>query len=588
MSDTKDKKNVIKFNVNKTYLLDKFDEAFDKGDWYGAISVLNDLREKFDCDAEYFENLIDVYDEMGEYGCTLNAWYEYIRRYGFVDNATEKYEGLAVTYSNLGMENESLYYYKKMISSIRFDKLPLELSEDELDFISEHAHPNSLQMAYSKNNPEPSDALKEGIYYARLNKFDEAVQTLSQIEENSEEYIGAANLAAICLMLKGDCDKGLALCDKILKKYPDDVQTLTNVAAIYIEQGKLEESAKITRSLCEKADLSSENLYRIASVACESGMDEEGLKIFLKAEKDSPFEKNTLYCIAVAAYRTGRYAMSSKYFRKLLTIYPKSSVAAYYFAAAEEGADLQKFGAAYEPIDMPYAYHVPLTERDERIRYLLKAEKEKSYDARCYNVQKMKYLEWAFDEYGGQDTEVQFLAVKVAVQSYYNDFLDEILMRYDVSDAVKIKILYHIMVRNQQYDFKLVVANIYCQFSFYPLNLGRRQRKQFILCTADLISRYSYFDEDNVEKISAAASQLNAIYSSDGERVEADDKSLECAIYLVADISDKSWIETIRSFDADLETVLSLLKIGAPSLFETISKDSEKVLSKKNKKGAKR
>jgi len=573
MVNTNEKKSVIKFNLNKTYLADEFDEAFDSGDWCGALSILNKWRDNFGCDEEYFENLIDVYDEMGEYGSTLNVWYEYIYRYGLENNASEKYEGLAVTYANLGMENESVYYYKKMISSVKFSKFPIELDADDLDFFSEHT--GNLKMAYSKNNPEPSDELNEGINYARLNRLDEAITSLSKIGEDSEEYLGAANLMAICHMLKGEFDKGLEICNRILEKYPDDVQTLSNIAAIYTEHGDIEKSAEIALSLCDRSDVSADNLYRIASIACENGLDEEGLKIFLRLEKDSPFNKNNLYFIAVGAYRTGRYAMSSKYFRKLLTIYPKSSVAAYYFAAAEEGADAQKFGAAYEPIDMPYIYHLPKEERENRIRFLLNEEKKSNISSRGYNKQKEEYLEWAFDEYNGQDADVQVLAVQVAAKSHYDDFLVGLLMRYDVADAIKIAILYFILLRNNRYKFNMVVANIYCSFEVAPLSLGRKMRKQFISCTADVISRFGYFDEENIKKISAAAERLNRILSSDDVHFYVDDKSLKCAIYLLSGVCEGNWTETVRAFEANPNTVLKILKADNPSVADAIAEDCD-------------
>jgi len=561
-SATKEKDKIIKFNVSRISLMRAFDEAYDNGDLYGALSLINKHKNMFGSDVAYYTNLIDVCDELGAYSRSLNAWYEYIYQFGVTHDAAEKYEGLATTYANLGMTGESVYYYKKMITSSSFEKFASEFDVDDIDFIRDNVSP--LRMAYSRKNPDYSDVINSAVDSLRKGDFDAAISALSSIDENSVDYLAAENLSAISYMLKGDTESGRAICDKLLKKYPGDVQTLTTLAAMYVEQGDKEASKKIAKDLCSRSDVSSDNLYKIATVACENGLTEEALKIFLELERESPADKNILYFIAVASYRTGKYSAARKYFRRILALYPNAKVAEFYSEEAIVAEDAQKYGADYVPIDMPYVYHIPDEARSACIKMLEATLKLPKYLATAHDSKTISCLYWAFDEYNGQDTELQFLAMKVADKCEYNDFIDEMLMRYDVPDGVKITALYMILLRNRDYEFDFVIANIYCNFSFRKMTFGKKKKKKFISCTADLIARNSYFDSKNVEKIISAAEHINATSFISHPELDIDDDSLKCAIYLLSGLSgEKSWSEVVRLFGADISVVLKLLDVDS-------------------------
>lgn len=566
LTNTKEKDNVIKFSLNRDYLLSAFDDAYDRGDLFGALSILNTRRNLFPADSDYYEDLIDVCDELGAYGRSINAWFEYLYLSGNRD-LSEKYEGLAASYANLGMDNESVYYYKKMLTSGPLHKFAAEFDENDLEFIKESASP--LHLVYSRKNPDFSSEINAGLELLRKGDFSGAISALAVVNEDSADYLAAANLSAVCHMLSGDADGGLKICGELLKKYPENVQTLTTLAAIYAESGDREKSKKIALELCSLEGVSSDNLYKIATVACENELDDEALKIFTELEAESPADKNILYFIAVAAYRTGRYAVCQKYLRRILTVYPDSMVAAYYLSVAEKAEKMIKFGADIPPADMPYVYHVPENERRIRVKYLEDALKLSGLDRihASSNPMLMSCIYWAFDEYNGQDAELQFLAVKAAIRCDYYELIEKMFLRYDVSDAVKITAIYIILTENDRREFNVVIANIYCSFFFTGLKLGRVQRKKFIDCAADVIARYSLFDTKNVERIVAATEAIYAA-SSDEDKRGADEQSVKCAIYLLSGLSgERAWMETVKLFEADAKTVLSL--IGAANVQES-------------------
>lgn len=557
LTNTKEKNNVIKFSLSRDYLLSAFDEAYDMGDLFGALSILNTRRNLFAADADYYEDLIDVCDELGAYGRSVNAWFQYLKLYGN-RNLSEKYEGLAASYANLGLDNESVYYYKKMLTSGPLNKFAAEFDEEDFEFIRENASP--LRLVYSRNNPDYSGAISEGLELLKKSDFGGAISALSAVKEESPDYIAAANLSAVCHMLKGDAEGGLSICGELLKKYPEDVQTLTTLAAIYAESGDGEKSRQIALELCGLDGVSSDNLYKIATVACENGLDEEALKIFMEIEAESPADKTVLYFIAVAAYRTGRYAVCKKYLKRILTIYPDSMVAAYYMAFAENADGRLKFGEDVAVLDMPYIYHVPEWERKSRVKYLNEALKRSKDFKGLPDSMLTTCIYWAFDEYNGQDSELQLLAVKAAIKCAPDDLIDEIFLRYDVSDAVKLTAIYMILTENKRYDFYVVIANIYCAFRFDGISLGRFQKKLFISSAADVIARYSLFDTANVERIVAATEAVNAAFMSGDHEKKLDEQSLKCAIYLMSGLSgERAWTETVKLFDADEKTVLDLV-----------------------------
>lgn len=558
LTNTREKNNLIKFTLSRNYLYSAFDEAYDRGDLFGALSILNTRHSLFPADPEYYENLIDVCDDLGAYDRSIDAWFQYLNAFGDKD-VGEKYEGLAVSFANLGMDNESVYYYKRMFTSGAFSKFA-EFDEDDFEFIKENASP--LRLVYSSRNPDCGGAIRKGLELLKNGDFDGAASALSAVKGDGADYLAASNLSAVCHMLSGDKDGGLFICKELLKKYPGDVQTLTTLAAIYAESGANETSRKIALELCSMKDVSYEDLYKIATLACENGLDEEALRIFTGLEAESPADKNILYFIAVAAYRTGRYSVAKKYLKRILTIYPDSMVAAYYVSVAENAEKKAKFGADVPEEDMPYVYHLPEEERKIRVKYLeymLKAPRY--YSLSSSDSLFTTCLYWAFDEYGGQDTELQFLAIKAAIRHARMNFIEEILLRHSVQDAVKITTIYIILTKNTPYDFNVVIANIYCSFSFYGLSLGRVQRKMFIDSAADIIARYSLFDTENVQKIAAAAEDVNDAFTAAGaDKSMLDEPSLKCAIYILSGLSgEKAWTKTVKMFEADEKKVLYLV-----------------------------
>lgn len=589
MNEAKEKDKIVKFKLTRGALLDMFAEAYDGGDLFGALSVLNKAGEKFGRDEELYADLIDVYDDLGAYSRSLNTWFEYIDRYGIRRNAGEKYEGLAVSYANIGMEAESIYYYKKMIEASTPTELVEQFGDVELEALSSTINDSTrnLRLVYSRAHADYSQAINESMEHLRRGEFSEAVDKLALVECGSEDYVSAKNLIAVCYAMTGRPALGRITCEELLKSYPDDVQTKTTLAAMCIEQGDKEESRRIALELCKMENVSEENLYKIATVACENGLEEEALKIFSRLEKDSPGDKNLLYFLAAINFNLKRYGVSRRYFRKIITLEPDAFVAEYYGALAAEYEERQRYNSSIPTDEIPYVYHLPEEERKARIKFLnayLKKSAHEENDARYMD----ECLKWALDEYNGQDGELVLLALKAAAKRLDMEFINGMLMRYDLSDSIKLTALYMIVMNNVDCYINVVISNILFRFEFDAIKLGRRGKKLFLSAAADIISRYSLIDKKNMKKIKCAAERIYSEAYAPHPELKADVQSIKCAIYLLAGLSGgEAWGESVRNFNADAYTVIRLLNVEDNIIAGLFASSADKANNTEKKKKAK-
>jgi len=558
MNSTNEKDNVIKFKISKKTQRDMVDEAYDRGDLYGALAVLNSVRSKNNVSEELYEDLIDIYDEMGAYSCSLNTWYEYIGHFGLATDKGEKYEGLAVTYANLGMDSESIYYYKKLFESSSFKEINEVLSDFDAEMFSSGGGNSNLRLVHSSGKIDCSAEYNRGTAALREGNIDGAIKNFSLVEENSDEYISAQNLLALAYALKGDLRSGCDICVKLLEKHPQDVQTLTSLASLYIELGEKESGRAICEELCRRKDVSAENLYKIAAVACESDMPEEAIRLFEKLESMIPADKNMLYLSAVANYNAGRYSLSRKYFWRLLTLYPNASVAKYYSRIVSYVEESEKYGSTVEKPVIPYSYRLPDGERKERVHYLECGVK--GLLSPCDDFFN-ECLNWAIDEYYGQDEELQCLAGKAALESGNELFLHDMFFKYDLPDYPKTEVLRELVELNEPIDLDLVLSNMYCVFKFGGISIGKKNRKLFLKSASVIIARFAPLMPDKMDVIIEATERIyKEAYEKRHPDIELDIRSLQCAIFLFSEIPTKdAWMETVRIFKADAAKVILLL-----------------------------
>jgi tetratricopeptide (TPR) repeat protein len=126
------------------------------------------------------------------------------------------------------------------------------------------------------------------------------------------------------------------VCKELLEDYPEDVRTQATLAAVYLEQGRAEESREIALALAAKTQENTDDLYKVATVCCENDLHEEAYKRFLLLDQKMPYDGRMLYFKAVSAYKCGYLQESEDTLDTLCTVYPDAEVAKYYLRALRE------------------------------------------------------------------------------------------------------------------------------------------------------------------------------------------------------------------------------------------------------------
>ena len=72
--------------------------------------------ENFGASGDVFVRLSDIYEAMNLQGMAINWWFRFLD-IADMDDLPDIYEGLADNYLALGQENQSAYYYNRLIDS---------------------------------------------------------------------------------------------------------------------------------------------------------------------------------------------------------------------------------------------------------------------------------------------------------------------------------------------------------------------------------------------------------------------------------------------------------------------------------------
>lgn len=566
MINAKEENNIVKFDMSRDRLVDFALEKIENKEYTDALSLLNKCVDFYGPDEEIFEAYADIFETLELYPKALDVWFSYLSMYGgeSADVDEEIYEGLSVDFMNLGLEMEALVYYKKMLdaaSSNPFRDDSERVADFEISGVIENRRPQ-FRLVTDEENDKTGDAISEGLHSLKMNDPEGAIRALSNAEKNSPLYLHAANLTCLSYVLGGDLDKGEKECEKILKEYPDDIQILSTLAAIYTEKGETEKSKEIALRLCEREDCSPDALYKIATVACENGLDEQAKEKFLLLEEKMPYDKTLLYFLAVSEFRTGDIEGAKAHLRRLLAFYPDSCVAKEQLRKIILYEDEAKKDSKLTPPFIPYIYRLSDEERRERTTYLKGLKPSDIENPESGQIEKIEeYFNWCFDEYDGQDVELQHFAVYYAVKRGCDEIIAKILIKREVSYLIKVFAFYRLILRNRSFEFDYLLGDMFMTLNFNKIKLGRTQRNNFLESAAHLISEKSLFDTELIEKISRATEDIYdyAVNNNGYENIPQED--LMCAILYRAreDGEDKGFLALLREFNADMDGVLRLL-----------------------------
>ena len=549
-------------------LADKF---YNEGNYLSALRLAYKQLNAYGGDGEVFARLSDIYEGMNLQGSALNWWFRYL------DIAEEEelpdvYEGIAVNFLNLGQESAAAYYYNKLIDVD--DTLPEETKLDIVDAFST-AKKEKFRFVYPPRLADYSKEVNLGSKALKVGDIGRALEEFSKVEKGAKQYAQAKEMQAVAYLLSGKPDDAEQACRQLLDDEPDNVRALSTLAAVYMEQGRTEESKALALRLIEVQTEDTDDLYKIATVCCENDLHEAAYQKFCILDKKLPFDGRMLYFKGISAYKCGRLKEAEAALECLCTVYPDAEVAKYYLKALriymEEGGDAP---------ELTYFYHLPQAERESRCHSLITLGKSPKEDAELFGMLAIHdgYFQWCFDEMDGSDHELQYLGLVTAVHVRADEFIAEVLLDYEVADILKIETLRMLLERNEETEFGVVLCNIYRRLALPRIAVGRKRRKRFIEAFAKVASKFIVIRDLYSEKLKTAAETLYRALEDNGglELVENTD-DLACAIFLTAGLKElgNNMQMIAGAFDANEAKVEGLLAAASKRTAE--EKTDEKV-----------
>lgn len=555
-------------------LADKF---YNEGKFLSALRLAYKEREQHGSDPDVFARLADIYEAMGLQGSAINCLFQLLD-IAHVDDLPDVYESLAVNFLDLGNESQSAYYYNKLVDAD--ESIPLETKMDIAEAFSvkkkdrfRFVYPPELA-DYSKEVDVGSRALKAG-------DCKRAVSEFSKVVKGAKEYATAKEMQAVAHLLAGETAEAERICLELLETAPEDIRALATLAAVYLEQDRKEESKAIALRLSKRKTDSAEELYKIATVCCENGLDAEAYEQFCALVEKTPYDGRALYFKGVAAYKCGRLDEAERTLDDLCTIYPDAEVAKYYLR------ELRAYRENDEPISVPewtYFYHLPQEERENRCQTLLRIGAATKEEAELFGTIALAegYFSWCFDEMDGADHDLQYLALTTAVHARADEFVRDVLLDYEVLDALKVETLRLLMERNEDMELGLVLCSIYREVFLPRIRIGRKRRKKFLGGYAKVASKFVILSEEHGDKLCEAAEELyEALEAANALDLVDNEDDCACAIFLLSGLTElgNDHEKIAFSFDANLAKARVLLSYAVSERYgvgeEEIEKDGE-------------
>lgn len=549
-----------KIDVSRERIAKLADKYYNEGKYIPALRLAHRELQEYGGDPDVFARLCDIYEGMGLQGSAINYWFR------FLDIAAEEdlpdvYEGLAVNFLGIGNERQSAYYYEKLIDSD--ETIPDEMKMDVAQAFAQDKRAG-YRFTYPPKLADYSRELTSGSKALKAGDSKRAIEIFGQIAKGSKQYASAKEMQAVAYLLEGKPDEAEKACLELLQEKPDEVRVLATLAAVYLEQGRTQESRALAERLSKLSLEDTDDLYKVATVCCENGLHEEAYQKFIQLDKKMPYDGRMMYFKAVSAYNSGHVKECERAFDELCAIYPDAEVAKYYLREVRDYIEKTESGEEVIPPELIYFYHLPQEERENRCRALIKLSSCPKDEAQIFGLLALHdgYFQWCFDEMDGGDKDLQYLGLVTAAHVRADEFLQDVLLDFEVADLFKVEVLRMLIERNEDMDIGVVICSIYKCVPVHKIEIGRKRRKKFIEAYAKLASKFIVINEGYSMKIKRAAEKLYRALEK-GEALDLVDSvdDVACAMYLLAGIhdlgKDTAWVAS--AFEANLERVQQLL-----------------------------
>ncbi len=546
----------MRIDYSEDRLLSIADLKIEEGDSLCALRMLNRNVELGGTCADNFSLYAEAYEDLGLFEKSVNSWFKYIDA-DFTEEYTYAYEGLALNYMNIGQNAVSAFYYDKILKIT--DGIS-EIDRKQLlsTFLSDEKNP--LKIVYPPQLADCAQLLSDGIEHLRNNRFDEAVDTFSQVGEGNADYFTARNHIATTHIIAGNIELAERECLDILSKDENNLNALITLAAVRSEQGNTKEGRALAKKLLAMNLTDVEDIYKVATVCCENKMHDEAYLTFCKLDDSMKYDFNVMYFKAVAAYLSGRVDESVEIMHTLLDIYPNAYTARYYLSEIKQA---KKAGYTAE---LTYYYRLPYDRREEFIRYMMDFDSCKPSEITdidyCWMIEEC--VCWCIDEADSRnDRDMLTIAASCAIKAKLDGIVRDMLLNAFYDDELKVAMLRMLVERNEENSFGAVCCHLYRCVDIYELHIGRNKKKIFMSAYADLICRFALMDESFSKMLADSAESLyEKLKASNKLGLCADKSALIVAIFLNSGIKlpDLKNPDLTNFFGADAEKVNALLE----------------------------
>lgn len=488
-------------------------DCIEDHDYVRALKMLNKNAVLNGNDEDSYMLYAEAFDDMELYEKCVNGWFKYIDYAGDNADFAEAYEGLAVSFMNMGQESYAAFYYNKLLMETESELTPENRQEIINALIRSEKPP--LRFAWPPRLADYSEEMEKGVDFMRRNDYDSAVKEFEKVAEGNEKYLTARNYIAMCNIIGDKNDEAEQECLSILKKDPENIHALTTLSAVKNQQKKTEEAKYYAQKLLKLNAENEEDIYKIATVCCENGMHREAYELFCRLDGGLTYDCSFLFFKAVAAFNGGYADKSIEIFDRLLTIYPNAVTAEYWYYVVIE----EKKKPVEERAVLEYYYRLPASECENNITLLTAFNRLKDSDAQvvCEQADISTSIHWCIDEGDGRTSEeLALLGAFSALKGGMDDLVRDILLDAFLPDGVKLQLLGGLVQQNKEGEYGMTLCNIYRRIHLVPIDVGRNKRKTFLRAYSVVFARIAIIGADYPYKLAAAAEKLYCKLEEEG------------------------------------------------------------------------
>lgn len=352
------KKNIISFQRDPSFYMDRAEDYIEKGDVFAAIdNIRRAIKSRPDVGA-YRVRLAQVLAMM-DLNSRSND--EFFRLLACGDNLIDAYFGL--TQNFMAEENiETAYFYLKKTYEMQredLNNLPENAfqSEDEVDDfydlveqIEDYAESlksgSHLTLAYDREE-NFKNVIYSGTNLMRHNNYTSALNMFAVIPPESGSYTDALNNSALCCYALRDYSKGLEFTGKVREIDPENVFMMCNELMIYKRTRNKAKYEELHAELAD-IDMADENeIFRMAMTMCELKEHERAADYFDILLEES-FDEEIMLLGGIAHYNAGDKESAMLLAINTLKINEENLIAKYYAEIFGRGGKRQTLAYGYQ------------------------------------------------------------------------------------------------------------------------------------------------------------------------------------------------------------------------------------------------